>query len=375
MDFGALPPEINSARMYAGPGPESLAGAAAAWDNLASELQTAAASYRSVISGLTVGRWLGPASLAMASAFGPYVAWTAGAAARAEEAASQARLAVEIYEAAFGMTVPPEAVIANRVQLASLVATNFLGQNSPAIAATEAQYAEMWAQDAVAMYEYAANSAEASELTVFTPAPQVTDSAGAASQAAAVANAADVAGTVQSTLTSLVSSVPATLQALASPASIASNLQTTLSSFESQAPYALPSYFMAAATPLYGMSSVLGIAQTAQSLGNAAASGAVAAAEGAAGAASSAAGALGSGVLGSIGTASSLGPMSVPASWTSVIPSAQLTAATLPNAAGLGGQPNLLGGLPLGRSAVPRTPPGPRYGLVPTAMARPPAAG
>jgi PPE-repeat protein len=379
MDFGALPPEINSARMYAGPGPASLAGAAAAWDNLAAELQSAAASYRSVIAGLTVGRWLGPASLAMASAFGPYVAWTAGAAARAEEAAGQARLAVEIYEAAFAMTVPPEAVIANRVQLASLVATNFLGQNSPAIAATEAQYAQMWAQDAVAMYEYAANSAEASDLTVFTPAPQVTDSAGAASQAAAVANAADVAGTVQSTLTSLVSSVPATLQALASPASIASNLQTTLSSFQSQLPYALPSYFMAAATPLYGMSSVLGIAQTAQSLGNAAASGAVAAAQGAASAAgsaaSSAAGALGSGVLGSIGTASSLGPMSVPASWTSVIPSAQLTAATLPNAAGLGGQPNLLGGLPLGRSAVPRTPPAPRYGIVPTAMARPPAAG
>ena len=46
------------------------------------------------------------------------------------------------------MTVPPAVVAANRAQLATLVATNVFGQNTPAIAATEAQYAEMWAQDA-----------------------------------------------------------------------------------------------------------------------------------------------------------------------------------------------------------------------------------
>ena len=53
MDFGALPPEINSARMYAGPGPESMLAAAAAWNGLAAELHSGAASYRSVISELT----------------------------------------------------------------------------------------------------------------------------------------------------------------------------------------------------------------------------------------------------------------------------------------------------------------------------------
>ncbi|WP_252159672.1 PPE domain-containing protein, partial [Mycobacterium tuberculosis] len=41
-------------------------------------------------------------------------------------------------------------VVANRALLVALVATNFFGQNTPAIAATEAQYAEMWAQDAAA---------------------------------------------------------------------------------------------------------------------------------------------------------------------------------------------------------------------------------
>src|ERR1700753_3363124 len=189
MDFGALPPEINSARMYAGPGSGSMAAAALGWEDLAAELRSAAGSYKSVISGLTSGRWLGPSSLAMASAVGPYVAWTAGAAARAAETASQARAAVDIYEEAFASTVPPQAVTANRVQLATLTATNLFGQNTPAIAATEAQYVEMWAQDAVAMYQYAGSSAEASALTSYTSPPQVTDAAAVSAQTAGTATA------------------------------------------------------------------------------------------------------------------------------------------------------------------------------------------
>jgi hypothetical protein len=56
----------------------------------------------------------------------------------------------------------PGAVTANRVTLAALVATNFLGQNTPALAAAEAQYAEMWAQDVAAMQkEEGSSSAEA----------------------------------------------------------------------------------------------------------------------------------------------------------------------------------------------------------------------
>jgi len=91
----------------------------------------------------------------MVSAVTPYVSWLGAAAAQAEEAASQARAAAAAFEAVFSMTVPPPVVAANRVLLAALTATNFFGQNTPAIAATEAQYVEMWAQDAAAMYSYA----------------------------------------------------------------------------------------------------------------------------------------------------------------------------------------------------------------------------
>ena len=114
MDFGALPPEINSARMYAGPGVGSMLAAAAAWDGLAADLHSAAASYGSVVSGLTGGSWRGPASTSMAAAVAPYLTWMSATAAQSEQAASQARAAAAAYEAAFAMTVPPAVIAANR---------------------------------------------------------------------------------------------------------------------------------------------------------------------------------------------------------------------------------------------------------------------
>ena len=85
MDFAALPPEINSGRMYAGPGSGPMLAAAAAWDELAAELYSTASSYGSVISDLTSG-WLGPSSAAMAAAAAPYVSWIATTAGHAEQA-------------------------------------------------------------------------------------------------------------------------------------------------------------------------------------------------------------------------------------------------------------------------------------------------
>ncbi|OCB19150.1 hypothetical protein A5675_26085 [Mycobacterium malmoense] len=193
MDFAALPPEVNSGRMYAGAGVGPLVSAAAAWDALAAELSSAAASYRAIVSELTGGSWAGPSSSVMAAAAAPYVSWMNTTAAQAQQTAGQLGAAVAAYEAAFAATVPPPQIEVNRALLASLVATNILGQNTPAIAATEAQYAEMWAQDAAAMYGYAGASAAATRLTPFAAPKQTTNTNGTAMQANAVNQAAQSA--------------------------------------------------------------------------------------------------------------------------------------------------------------------------------------
>lgn len=216
-DFGALPPEINSARMYAGPGSGPLLASAAAWDALAAELETFGAGYSDAISALQGESWSGGASNAMAAAAASYVAWVTTTAGQAEQAASQARAAAAAYEAAFATTVPPAVVMANRTLLATLVATNLFGQNTPAIAATEAIYAEMWAQDATAMYGYAEFASAAATLTSFGQPPQTTNPAGQSSQGGAVGQAVGTSvGHSQTTLSQLMSAVPQRLQTLAS---------------------------------------------------------------------------------------------------------------------------------------------------------------
>lgn len=219
MDFGALPPEVNSGRMYVGAGSGPLLAAAAAWDALGAELHSFAAAYSSTIAGMTVGSWLGPAAASMSAAVAPYLAWATASAATAEQAAVQAKLAAAAYEAAFVATVPPPVIAANRSLLMTLIATNILGQNTAAIAAAEAEYAEMWAQDAVAMYAYAASSAAATRLAPFTEPPQTTDSSGAARQSAAVAQSA--ASDIGSELPALINVTPAMLQGLAAAPSAA----------------------------------------------------------------------------------------------------------------------------------------------------------
>ncbi|HWS91812.1 MAG TPA: PPE family protein [Mycobacterium sp.] len=215
LDFGALPPEINSSRMYVGPGSGPMLAAAAAWDELATELQSTAASYGSTIQSLAAGPWTGPSSIAMAAAAAPYVAWMSATGAQAEQAASQAKIAAGAYETAFAATVPPPVITANRALLMALIATNFLGQNTPAIAATEAHYMEMWAQDAAAMYAYAGSSAAASQLTPFTEPPQTTNTAAAPLQSTAVSQAGSASGSnIGTQLSNLINSLPTALHSL-----------------------------------------------------------------------------------------------------------------------------------------------------------------
>jgi PPE-repeat protein len=332
LDYGALPPEINSNRMYSGPGSGPTMAAAAAWDVLATGLETVSRGYSSVISRLQGESWSGGASEAMGSAAAPYMAWVTMAGAQAEEAASQARAAAAAYEAAFAATVPPALVTANRTQLATLVATNIFGQNTAMIAATEATYEEMWAQDAAAMYGYAASSSAATALTPFTQPPQTTNGAGQSAQAAAVAQAASTstAGQAQATLSQLISTVPQQLQALATTGSSGSSASSgwtailnAFSAFNTLAfPAGLASNFSRTSTSMGSF--VTGAYRSGLQAGKEAAR-----AFGAS--VTTPAETLGSGsvrgpVLASVGNATPVGKLSVPQSWAATNPAATTVA-------------------------------------------------
>jgi PPE-repeat protein len=111
-------------------------------------------------------------------------------------------------------------IAANRALLTALVATNLFGQNTPAIAATESQYAEMWAQDAAAMYGYAGSTATVtSGLPTFDPAPQTTTGASAATSPPTVAS--QLTSTALQALASPAATVPASGSALSTLSDLA----------------------------------------------------------------------------------------------------------------------------------------------------------
>ncbi|WP_067970732.1 PPE family protein [Mycolicibacter icosiumassiliensis] len=227
LDFGVLPPEVTSSQIYSGPGSGSMMAAASAWDGLASQLNLFAGGYASMISALEGDAWSGPAANAMVAAAVPYIDWVKTTAGQAEQVANQARTAATAFETAHASVVPPALVAANRAQLSNLLATNVFGQNAPQIAATDAQYAQMWAQNTQAMYGYAGSSLSATRLSTFTQPPETSNPTAQPSQA--VATAAQSAGAGAShanSLSQLLSSVPQQLSTAATSASSSSSTST-----------------------------------------------------------------------------------------------------------------------------------------------------
>ncbi|MHA7648376.1 PPE family protein [Mycobacterium sp. ML4] len=347
MSFAALPPEINSVRMYTGPGAQSMLAAAIAWEQLAADLECTAASFEAVIANLIGAPWLGPSAAAMAAAAVPYVVWLNATVGQAAQTAGQAHSAVAAYETAYAMTVPPTVVAANRAQLATLTATNFLGLNTPAIAATEAQYGEMWAQDATAMSTYAAASTAATTISPFTAPPQPANPAGLAIQAVAQAGANSVISEIVNALTQLIGAIPNALGSLGVTAvpNWMSDLQTVMSIFGTP-------FFASTSVAGLGMSmmsTIKGLFPAAAAIGSQIASSVAPALSGALGSAS-----LTGAVSAGMGKAATVGALSVPGAWSSAVPVVSEAAALSGGPAGAavsaltGVRPEgLLGGLPL----------------------------
>jgi PPE-repeat protein len=374
-EFAAFPPEINSGLLYSGAGSGPLISAGTAYNNLAAELSTAATSWESIVSNLTTENWTGPGSAAAAAATAPHVAWLGQTAAALEAAGAQAYASAAAYEAAFTAIVPPPAVAANRTTLAALVATNILGINTPAIAANEAMYAEMWVQDAVTMYTYSAASAAAAALQPLTPATSTANPA--------AATAATAAATVQPFGLQLFQSLPQGVQNLLTSVdglygtlfntNFVQQIGVTAAWFVGNTVPTVASYAHTiaaaeAAAPAAAASQVVPVGGGALPAGTLVGSSSM----------------LGAGASGSMGSASTVGKLSVPGTWSGATPvtEVELAASKSPingsgwtaaveETAGTGtggivpGMPGMAGAAKGGALA------GPRYGFKPIVMPKP----
>jgi PPE-repeat protein len=340
-DFAARPPEVNSALIYSGAGAGPLTAASSAFSNLSGELSSNAASYQAVIDQLAGSEWQGPSSQAMAASAQPYIAWLDTTSAQLQQAATQAIASAAAYETAFAASIPPPVIAANRAALAALVATNFLGINTPAIAANEALYGEFWAQDAAAMYGYAGASAAAATLSPLTPPAQNTNPAGQGQQASAVSSAAGsnaTSSTLNNTLGNLQNAASAAANPAAAPAADTVNgVLSALNGLFGQPIVANGIYnigvtlawntaMMTATLPLLGH--FLAGAPFGVTISDTAPLGAGLGFGTTLAGASSGAGGLGGATLAGMGSASSVGGMSVPAGWSAAAPGAA-TEATL----------------------------------------------
>jgi PPE-repeat protein len=368
-----------------------MMAASSAFSALSSELSSNAASYESIISSLS-SQWTGPSATAMAASAQTYVTWLTTTSAQLQEAAAAATSSAAAYEAAYAATIPPAVVYANRAQLAALVATNILGQNTPAILANEAMYAEFWAQDAAAMTGYsAAASAASSALTPLTDPTDNTNPAGQGAQASAVGQAVGSNGS-SATLNNALSGTQSAASAAANPA--ASAAQDTFGSVLSaiNGLFAVPivgntiynvgvtlawnSAMMTATLPLLGHF----IAGTpfGFTIGDTAPLGAGLGFGTTLAGASAPVGGIGGATLAGMGEASTVGGMSVPAAWSAATPTTTVTDATLAGSgwtapveegAGMGGAPGgIMPGMASAGGKAGYGLAGPRYGVKPKVM-------
>ena len=161
-----MPPEVNTGRLMVGAGPAPMLQAAAGWEAFAVLLESQAAELAGALSQLT-SVWSGAACERAVAACMPMVTWLHTVAAQAQKRALQASAQASSYSLALATTPPIPEIEQNHITNGVLNATNFLGVNTGAIAANEADYfVRMWNQAAGVMDAY---QAETSANLLFEP--------------------------------------------------------------------------------------------------------------------------------------------------------------------------------------------------------------
>ncbi|WP_082408940.1 PPE domain-containing protein [Mycobacterium intracellulare] len=225
-DAAAVPPELNHTLMIAGDLGASLVQAAAGYESVADMLIAELTQMGLNTSTTAMVGWLGPGGEMMQMSAAEFMAVCAAASAWIRVGQVQAAEVAAAHTAAVEMMIPSEACITNRVTQAGLVATNWFGQNTPAITGLEAQYEYFWVSNAQARTGFGGVVSTAL-ATIGTPPPMSpTASNPAAALAAVGADAAQ--GGAQSAFQSGTHTMMAAAEAPAGAGGSAQNLMGSM---------------------------------------------------------------------------------------------------------------------------------------------------
>lgn len=176
MHFEAYPPEVNSANIYAGPGPDSMLAAARAWRSLDVEMTAVQRSFNRTLLSL-MDAWAGPVVMQLIEAAKPFVRWLTDLCVQLSEVERQIHEIVRAYEWAHHDMVPLAQIYNNRAERQILIDNNALGQFTAQIADLDQEYDDFWDEDGEVMRDYRLRVSDAlSKLTPWKAPPPIAHS-------------------------------------------------------------------------------------------------------------------------------------------------------------------------------------------------------
>jgi PPE-repeat protein len=186
-DWAATPPEGNAYALLTGDHAASTTAAAAALQALADALASEGAMMGTTTVGTAAAGWQGAGGVSMLGSSAEYIAALELLMAWVQDASQAAAGIAEAYQTAFTTMIPGPVCDSNRVAQAGLVATNFMGFNTPGIIALDTEYfGHMWTNNAAVMAAYELAVTGLLALLALPPpiSPATGDPAGAAAGAA-----------------------------------------------------------------------------------------------------------------------------------------------------------------------------------------------